>query len=273
MVYGCYLCSPISDVKLNTTEVVGTMGLDFDVKTFCHNLRATKPPYECPVETCRKVYKSYSGIEYHLYHYDHDNPTPAQVLPNKKRKGRPPRASLAGSGDTDDGGGNGGPGLVRNAPCSPNQSERSHSPGRDTMTYAQAQRMVELEIQGRVHRISIFENIDVVSEEDSDAEDAPPSGTGSCGGGVCNGSDSGAGGSEVVGSGKDRSDIPSSNGGKATPKTGKHKSKDKKKDGSSYHNPQSGLAVKLPEAVFRELDQERPDAPLRPLSYYRSVNK
>ncbi|XP_023193560.1 peregrin [Xiphophorus maculatus] len=252
------------------------MGLDFDVKTFCHNLRATKPPYECPVETCRKVYKSYSGIEYHLYHYDHDNPTPAPAVPQKKRKGRPPRASLTASGDTDDigGSGGGGPSPEANAPGSPNRSDHSHSPGRETMTYAQAQRMVELEIQGRIHRISIFENIDVVSEEDSDAEDAPPSGAGSFGGGVCNGSDSGAGGSEVGGSGKDRSDIPSSNGGKATPKTGKHKSKDKKKDGSSHHhNPQSGLAVKLPEAVFRELDQERPDAPARTLSYYRYIEK
>ncbi|XP_071332741.1 peregrin [Trachinotus anak] len=252
------------------------MGLDFDVKTFCHNLRATKPPYECPVETCRKVYKSYSGIEYHLYHYDHDNPTPAQTVPQKKRKGRPPRASLAGSGDTDDGGGNGGGGLGHggNTPGSPNRSERSHSPGRETMTYAQAQRMVELDIQGRIHRISIFENIDVVSEEDSDAEDAPPSGTGGGGGGVCNGSDGGAGGSEVGGSGKDRPDIPSSNGGKATPKSGKHKSKEKKKDGSSHHHSaQSGPAVKLPEAVFRELDQERPDAPPRPSSYYRYIDK
>ncbi|XP_028265978.1 peregrin isoform X2 [Parambassis ranga] len=251
------------------------MGLDFDVKTFCHNLRATKPPYECPVETCRKVYKSYSGIEYHLYHYDHDNPTPVQAVPQKKRKGRPPRASLASLGDTDDGGGNGGgPGHGGNTPGSPNRSERSHSPGRETMTYAQAQRMVELEIQGRIHRISIFENIDVVSEEDSDAEDAPPSGTGSSGGGVCNGSDGGAGGSEVGGSGKDRSDIPSSNGGKSTPKSGKHKSKEKKKDGSSHHHSaQSGPAVKLPEAVFRELDQERPDAPPRPSSYYRYIDK
>uniref|UniRef100_H2M684 Bromodomain and PHD finger containing, 1 n=1 Tax=Oryzias latipes TaxID=8090 RepID=H2M684_ORYLA len=200
------------------------MGLDFDVKTFCHNLRATKPPYECPVETCRKVYKSYSGIEYHLYHYDHDNPTPAQTMPQKKRKGRPPR------------------GHEGNTPGSPSRSEHSHSPGRETMTYAQAQSMVELEIQGRVHRISIFENIDVVSEEDSDADDALPSGTGNSTG--------------------------------ATPKTGKHKSKAKKKDGSSHHhNSQSGPAVKLPEAVFRELDQDRPDAPPRPSSYYRYIDK
>ncbi|XP_020559982.1 peregrin isoform X2 [Oryzias latipes] len=250
------------------------MGLDFDVKTFCHNLRATKPPYECPVETCRKVYKSYSGIEYHLYHYDHDNPTPAQTMPQKKRKGRPPRASLTGSADTDDGGGNGGQGHEGNTPGSPSRSEHSHSPGRETMTYAQAQSMVELEIQGRVHRISIFENIDVVSEEDSDADDALPSGTGNSTGGVCNGGDGGGGGSEVGGSCKDRSDITSSNGAKATPKTGKHKSKAKKKDGSSHHhNSQSGPAVKLPEAVFRELDQDRPDAPPRPSSYYRYIDK
>uniref|UniRef100_A0A8C6TN20 Bromodomain and PHD finger containing, 1 n=1 Tax=Neogobius melanostomus TaxID=47308 RepID=A0A8C6TN20_9GOBI len=221
------------------------MGLDFDVKTYCHNLRATKPPYECPVESCRKVYKSYSGIEYHLYHYDHDNPTPTQS-----------------------------PGPGGNTPGSPSRSEPSHSPSRDTMTYAQAQRMVELEIQGRVHRISIFDNIDVVSEEDSDAEDALPSGTGGSSGGVCNGSDGGAGGSEMGSSSKERSDMQSSNGGKSTPKSGKHKSKEKKRESSSYHHSaQSGPAVKLPEAVFRELDQDRPDAPLRPSSYYRYIEK
>uniref|UniRef100_A0AAZ3SLW2 Peregrin n=1 Tax=Oncorhynchus tshawytscha TaxID=74940 RepID=A0AAZ3SLW2_ONCTS len=208
------------------------MGLDFDVKTFCHNLRATKPPYECPVETCRKVYKSYSGIEYHLYHYDHDNPTPAQGMPQKKRKGRPPR-------------------QAGNTPGSPNQSEHSHSPGRETMTYAQAQRMVELEIHGHIHRISIFENIDVVSEDDSEAEDPPSSGGG--GGGP---------------------DTPAANGGKATPKSGKHKSKEKKKEGSSHHHSaSSGPAVKLPEVVYRELDQERPDAPTRQSSYYRYIDK
>uniref|UniRef100_A0A8C7GK28 Bromodomain and PHD finger containing 1 n=1 Tax=Oncorhynchus kisutch TaxID=8019 RepID=A0A8C7GK28_ONCKI len=247
------------------------MGLDFDVKTFCHNLRATKPPYECPVETCRKVYKSYSGIEYHLYHYDHDNPTPAQGMPQKKRKGRPPRMSLVGTGDGEGGlGKGGGPGQAGNTPGSPNQSEHSHSPGRETMTYAQAQRMVELEIHGHIHRISIFENIDVVSEDDSGAEDPPSSGGG--GGGLCNGGDSGGGGSEV--GGKDRPDTPAANGGKATPKSGKHKSKEKKKEGSSHHHSaSSGPAVKLPEVVYRELDQERPDAPTRQSSYYRYIDK
>ena len=52
------------------------MPLDFDVETFLHNLKATKPPYECPVDNCGKVYKSFSGIEVHLEKYDHSIPTP-----------------------------------------------------------------------------------------------------------------------------------------------------------------------------------------------------
>ncbi|XP_062855235.1 peregrin [Trichomycterus rosablanca] len=223
------------------------MGLDFDVKTFCHNLRATKPPYECPVETCRKVYKSYSGIEYHLYHYDHDNPPSTPVTPQKKRKGRPCRPSM---------------------PSPAGHSDRSPSPGRDTMTYAQAQRMVELEIGGKVHRLSIFEDLDVLSEEDSEAED------GAGGSATCNGEN---GVSEGGTNAKDRPDTPAAaNGGKGagtTPKSGKHKSKEKKRDSTHHHGNPAGPAVKLPEAVFRELDQERPDAPLRPTSYYRYIDK
>ncbi|XP_051964923.1 peregrin-like [Xyrauchen texanus] len=244
------------------------MGLDFDVKTFCHNLRATKPPYECPVESCRKVYKSYSGIEYHLYHYDHENPPPPQSTPQKKRKGRPPRASLMGSGDGPDsstGSGITGQGTTPGSPAE--RSEPSHSPMRETMTYGEAQRMVELEIRGRVHRISIFENLDVLSEEDSGAEDIPSSGMG--GSAACNG-----GGSDGGGIDKDRPDASATNGEKGPQKAGKHKSKEKKKDSSSYHHVNtSGPAIKLPEVVFRELDQDRPNAPPRPTSYYRYIDK
>ncbi len=70
------------------------------------------------------------------------------------------------------------------------------------------------------------------------------------------------------GIGKDRSDSSTVNGEKGPQKTGKHKSKDKKKDSSSHHH-MNPPPVKLPEVVFRELDQERPDAPPRPMSYYR----
>jgi len=50
---------------------VSIMVLNFNVRLFCENLRATKPPYECPVDSCGKVYRTYTGIENHMYHYDH----------------------------------------------------------------------------------------------------------------------------------------------------------------------------------------------------------
>ncbi|XP_027787607.1 peregrin isoform X9 [Marmota monax] len=204
------------------------MGVDFDVKTFCHNLRATKPPYECPVETCRKVYKSYSGIEYHLYHYDHDNPPPPQQTPLRKhkKKGRQSRPANKQS---------------------PSPSEVSQSPGREVMSYAQAQRMVEVDLHGRVHRISIFDNLDVVSEDEEAPEEAPENG-----------------------SNKENTETPA-----ATPKSGKHKNKEKRKDSNHHHhhNASASATPKLPEVVYRELEQDTPDAPPRPTSYYRYIEK
>ncbi|XP_077132429.1 peregrin isoform X5 [Ranitomeya variabilis] len=202
------------------------MGVDFDVKTFCHNLRATKPPYECPVETCRRIYKSYSGIEYHLYHYDHDNPPLQQQTPirRSKKKGRQPRSANKQS---------------------PTHSELSQSPNREVMTYAQAQRLVEVELHGRVHRISIMDNLDVVSEDDDVPEEAPENG-----------------------SNKENNETPT-----ATPKSGKHKNKDKRKDFNHHHSSSTGTTPKLPEVVYRELEQETPDAPARPSSYYRYIEK
>uniref|UniRef100_A0A8C6SSH2 Bromodomain containing 1b n=1 Tax=Neogobius melanostomus TaxID=47308 RepID=A0A8C6SSH2_9GOBI len=45
------------------------------------------------------------------------------------------------------------------------------SPNRETLTYAQAQRMVELEVDGRVHRISIYDKLDVISDDDPTAQE------------------------------------------------------------------------------------------------------
>ncbi|XP_065408886.1 peregrin isoform X6 [Chrysemys picta bellii] len=200
------------------------MGVDFDVKTFCHNLRATKPPYECPVGTCRKIYKSYSGIEYHLYHYDHDNPPPPQHTPIRKHKKKGRQARTANK-------------------QSPSPSETSQSPSREVMTYAQAQRMVEVDLHGRVHRISIFDNLDVVSEDEEAPEEVPENG-----------------------SNKENTETPTT-----TPKAGKHKNKEKRKDSNHHHHhsASAGTTPKLPEVVYRELEQDTPDAPPRPTSYYR----
>ncbi|XP_061578163.1 bromodomain-containing protein 1-like isoform X2 [Cololabis saira] len=45
------------------------------------------------------------------------------------------------------------------------------SPNRETLTYAQAQRMVELEVDGRVHRLSIYDKLDVITDDDPMAQE------------------------------------------------------------------------------------------------------
>ncbi|XP_012590542.1 PREDICTED: bromodomain-containing protein 1 [Condylura cristata] len=61
----------------------------------------------------------------------------------------------------------------RGAAARPPSSPRStrHSPTRETLTYAQAQRMVEIEIEGRLHRISIFDPLEVILEDDLTAQE------------------------------------------------------------------------------------------------------
>ena len=111
------------------------MSNNFDVETFLRSLRATKPPWECP--KCQKVYKSYSGMEYHLQNFDHT--TPGSTL-NKPTFAR--RSKLKFSK------------KKKNARF----SRRSPSPiefltqTRETLTWAEAQRLVEVESEGKVYR-------------------------------------------------------------------------------------------------------------------------
>ncbi|XP_068458607.1 bromodomain-containing protein 1-like isoform X1 [Clinocottus analis] len=45
------------------------------------------------------------------------------------------------------------------------------SANRETLTYAQAQRIVELEVDGRVHRLSIYDRLDVIGDDDPTAQE------------------------------------------------------------------------------------------------------
>ncbi|XP_054710093.1 peregrin-like [Uloborus diversus] len=126
------------------------MVLDFDVKTFCQNLRATKPPYECPVKTCGKIYKSFPGIQFHLYNYDHDNP-PIQHSPTskiRKKKGKwHPRSNRR----------------------SPSPMQVSTSP-RESLRYTEPQKVVEVDLNGHVHQLNICEPIDFVLHDGTENE-------------------------------------------------------------------------------------------------------
>ncbi|XP_036167287.1 bromodomain-containing protein 1 isoform X4 [Myotis myotis] len=128
------------------------------------------------------------------------------------------------------------------SPCS-----TKHSPTRETLTYAQAQRMVEIEIEGRLHRISIFDPLEIILEDDLTAQEMSE----------CN-------------SNKENSERPP-----VCLRTKRHKNNRVKKKSealpSAHGAPASASA--LPEPKVRIVEYSPPSAPRRPPMYYKFVEK
>ncbi|XP_069046426.1 bromodomain and PHD finger-containing protein 3 isoform X2 [Lepisosteus oculatus] len=155
-------------------------------------------------------------------------------------------------------------------PRSPSPYSLKVSPARETLTYAQAQKMVEVDLDGRLHRISIFDPLTVITEDEMTAQDIAE----------CN-------------SNKENSEqplFPSSKPGRKPPAT-KGKKKDTAKHSSSssshvgggqhnqhppyHHHPNSHTPHHaLPKPTFRILDSYAPsEAPPLPAAYYRYMEK
>uniref|UniRef100_A0A2K5DNQ8 Bromodomain and PHD finger containing 3 n=1 Tax=Aotus nancymaae TaxID=37293 RepID=A0A2K5DNQ8_AOTNA len=127
---------------------------------------------------------------------------------------------------------------------SPSPYSLKCSPTRETLTYAQAQRIVEVDIDGRLHRISIYDPLKIITEDELTAQDITE----------CN-------------SNKENSEQPQFPG-----KSKKPSSKGKKKESCSKHA--SGTSFHLPQPSFRMVDSDiQPEAPPLPAAYYRYIDK
>uniref|UniRef100_A0A2K6FT72 Bromodomain and PHD finger containing 3 n=1 Tax=Propithecus coquereli TaxID=379532 RepID=A0A2K6FT72_PROCO len=127
---------------------------------------------------------------------------------------------------------------------SPSPYSLKCSPTRETLTYAQAQRIVEVDIDGRLHRISIYDPLKIITEDELTAQDITE----------CN-------------SNKENSEQPQFPG-----KSKKPSSKGKKKESCSKHA--SGTSFHLPQPSFRVVDSgSQPEAPPLPGAYYRYIEK
>ncbi|XP_072776602.1 bromodomain-containing protein 1 isoform X5 [Taeniopygia guttata] len=128
------------------------------------------------------------------------------------------------------------------SPCS-----IKHSPTRETLTYAQAQRMVEIEIEGRLHRISIFDPLEIILEDDLTAQEMSE----------CN-------------SNKENSERPP-----VCLRSKRHKNNKVKKKNealpSSHGVP--ATTAPLPEPKVRIVEYSPPSAPRRPPIYYKFIEK
>ncbi|NXR11188.1 BRPF3 protein, partial [Semnornis frantzii] len=127
---------------------------------------------------------------------------------------------------------------------SPSPYSLKCSPTRETLTYAQAQRIVEVDIDGRLHRISIYDPLKIITEDELTAQDITE----------CN-------------SNKENSEQPL-----FPSKSKKAPSKGKKKESCSKHAP--GTSLHLPQPNFRVLDSfSQPEAAPLPAAYYRYIEK
>ncbi|XP_063783193.1 bromodomain-containing protein 1 isoform X1 [Pseudophryne corroboree] len=128
------------------------------------------------------------------------------------------------------------------SPCS-----IKHSPTRETLTYAQAQRMVEIEIEGRLHRISIFDPLDIISDDDPTAQEISE----------CN-------------SNKENSEQPP----QVCLRSKRHKASNGKKKSEVLPTTHGHATTStLPEPKVRVVECSPPSAPNRPAAYYTFQEK
>lgn len=134
------------------------MVFDFDLRLFCENLKATKPPYECPAPGCGRVYKTYIGIQFHLFNYDHENPD------NKS-------SSTAGNSDRPNQQGASKKAHHRHvcdlsSASHVSQEEPEHEVSSSGLSphnvSVKSQRVMEVTLGGRVHHIDVYEPMNVL---------------------------------------------------------------------------------------------------------------
>ncbi|KAI1882074.1 hypothetical protein AGOR_G00246940 [Albula goreensis] len=121
------------------------------------------------------------------------------------------------------------------------------SPNRETLTYAQAQRMVELEVDGRVHRISIYDKLEIISDDDPTAQEIME----------CN-------------SNKENNEKPQ----QVLVRSVRLKNSQQKKNAAltNAHGVQAP-GNSLPEPKIRTVEYNLPAVPRRPSNYYTYVEK
>ena len=151
------------------------MVFDFDLRLFCENLKATKPPYQCPAPGCNRVYKTYIGIQFHLFNYDHENPD-GKSSSTPANNGQQKRQDAVKKGHHR---------QVR-CPSSPNrvsQEESEHELSSSLSPHnvsTKSQRVIEVTLDGQVHRIDVYEpmNVQVRQQQQSafckSVDDKPP---------------------------------------------------------------------------------------------------
>lgn len=163
----------------------------------------------------------------------------------------------------------GGRGAARQR--SPSPYSLKASPNRETLTYAQAQKVVEVELDGRLHRISVLEPLEVITEDEMMAQDISE----------CNSNKENSEQSSPPASSAQTARKPvTPRSRRKDPKSSTNKSSPSSKNSCpNSHAPSPEKLIKsqylnmtLPEPQFRLLETFIPvEAPPLPAAYYRYI--
>uniref|UniRef100_A0A3Q2ZD09 Bromodomain containing 1a n=1 Tax=Kryptolebias marmoratus TaxID=37003 RepID=A0A3Q2ZD09_KRYMA len=130
------------------------------------------------------------------------------------------------------------------------------SPNKQILTYAQAQRMVEFELDGRIHRLSIYDKLDVISDDDPLVQEMMESN-----------------------SNKENAEKPQQQVRQRSVRLKNNQEKRNAALGISSpgqgggHHASTHAAPKLPEPKFRNVEYNLPAVPKRPSAFYKFIEK
>uniref|UniRef100_A0A3B4XF99 Bromodomain containing 1 n=1 Tax=Seriola lalandi dorsalis TaxID=1841481 RepID=A0A3B4XF99_SERLL len=130
------------------------------------------------------------------------------------------------------------------------------SPNKQILTYAQAQRMVEFEIDGRIHRLSIYDKLDVISDDDPMVQEMME----------CT-------------SNKENAEKPQQQVLLRSVRLKNNQEKRNAALGITGHGEGAGqhsgvnAGPKLPEPKFRTVEYNLPAVPKRPATFYKFIEK
>lgn len=144
----------------------------------------------------------------------------------------------------------------------PSPCRFNFSATRETLTYAQSQKMVEVELEGRIHRINIFDPLAVITEDEMLAQEVQE----------CNSNKENS--EQDLRQGRQGHNASANKGRR---KDGKNASERARRFGSqqfSHEIHQAQFEGPLPKPNFRKMDSFiLSDAPPLPVAYYRYVEK
>lgn len=204
------------------------------------SFKGRKAPYPCPV--CQKEYRSITGILYHLGKTGPPSKVPRCVTGEDTPQGSP------------------------KPPGSPSSSVRRKGPRRD-LTWAEAQRLVELEFDTCYKRVEIDHNLDVSLHSDEDGEESIDMGSSDRRGSMGTAPRT----PQRRAKGTKGSKGESQSRGKWSSKS---KNKGKRKSKLKTPGKEGEETSSLPRAEVMSLDcLEFTDAPPREASYYRFVEQ